>query len=83
MASYTIQELEGILATLKEAYQRAAESGGVVSYSINSGQGSTNVTQASLGSLRGEIEYYSNLLNEMKEIQAGSHCTAIRGLGAL
>lgn len=81
--AYTIQELQGIIATLKEAYQRAADSGGVVSYSINSGQGSTNVTQASLGSLRNEIEYYSNLLNEMTEIQAGSHCTSIGGLGAL
>mgnify|MGYP005802801507 FL=1 len=55
--SYSIKELKENISILKEAYKRAAESGGVTSYSLNSGQGSTSVTQGSLASIRAEIEY--------------------------
>jgi len=80
MATYTKEELETIISTLKTAYQRAVESGGVTSYTINSGQGSTSVTQASLSTIRGELEYYTNLLNELNMYENGEHITALRGL---
>ncbi|HIS88921.1 TPA: hypothetical protein IAA87_05830 [Candidatus Avigastranaerophilus faecigallinarum] len=78
---YTKKELEEILAVLKSAYIRAADSGGVTSYSINSGQGTTTVNQASMASIRAEIEHYEDLLNEITETESGSHCISIQGIG--
>lgn len=81
--AYSEKEIKERISILKEAYKRAAESGGVVSYSINSGQGSTSVTQATLNSLRQELQYWENLLNEVEMYDTGSHVTAIRGLDLL
>lgn len=81
--AYSKEEIKERISILKEAYKRAAESGGVVSYSINSGQGSTSVTQATLNSLRQELQYWENLLNEVEMYDTGSHVTAIRGLDLL
>lgn len=81
--AYSKEEIKETLKTLKEAYKRASESGGVVSYSINSGQGSSSVTSASLSSLRQEIQYWQNLLTEIEQFETGSHITAIRGLNGL
>lgn len=81
--AYSKGEIKERISILKEAYKRAAESGGVVSYSINSGQGSTSVTQATLNSLRQELQYWENLLNEVEMYDTGSHVTAIRGLDLL
>ena len=64
---YSIKELKENISILKEAYKRAAESGGVTSYSLNSGQGSTSVTQGSLASIRAELDYWTGLLNEAIE----------------
>ena len=69
------------LQILKSAYKRAAESGGVTTYALNSGQGSTNVKQASLKELRDEIQHYESLYNEAKAIETGSCFTMVRGLG--
>lgn len=81
--AYSKEEIKETLKTLKEAYKIAIKSGGVVSYSINSGQGSSSVTTASIGSLRQEIQYWQNLLTEIEQFEAGSHVTAIRGLNGL
>lgn len=83
MADYTIEELKGIIASLKIAQKRAIESGGVTSYTINSGQGSTTVQQASLSSIRNELQYYTYLLNEREMLADGSHCQALRDMGGL
>ena len=76
----SIEILEN-LKVLKEAYKRAAESGGVTTYTLNSGQGTTNVKQASLKELREEIQHYENLYNEAKAVEDGSCFTLVRGLG--
>lgn len=79
--SYTKTELIEIITILKEAQKRAIQSGGVTSYTINSGQGSTTVQQASLSSIRTEITYYTSLLNEITEVESGSHCISLHGMG--
>ena len=76
----SIEILEN-LTVLKEAYKRAAKSGGVTTYTLNSGQGTTNVKQASLKELREEIQYYEGLYNEAKAAEDGSCFTLVRGLG--
>ena len=81
--SYSIKELKENISILKEAYKRAAESGGVTSYSLNSGQGSTSVTQGSLASIRAELDYWTGLLNEVIEYESGSHCVYVRDMGGL
>jgi len=81
--TFTKAEIKENLTILKEAYKRAVESGGVVSYSINSGQGTTSVTQASLSQIRAEIEHFNQLLQEITMFEDGSHIAAIRGAGLL
>lgn len=81
--SYSVKELKENISILKEAYKRAAESGGVTSYSLNSGQGATSVTQGSLASIRAELDYWTGLLNEKLEYESGSHCTYLRDMGGL
>lgn len=78
---YTLVEIEENLKILKAAYKRVAESGGVTQYSLNSGQGSTNVKQASLGEIRSEIEKFEDLYNELSAVQTGENITYIRGGG--
>lgn len=74
-------EIKQILDSLKEAYNRAAKSGGVTSYSLNSGQGSSSVHQASLSELRNEIQHYEALYNETLAAENGDNFTIIRGFG--
>ncbi|MBO4738321.1 MAG: hypothetical protein J5606_02040 [Bacteroidales bacterium] len=81
MEDYTIDELKEIVTTLKVAYKTAAQAGGVTSYTIKSGQGENTVTQASLGSIRAELNHFTYLLNERLEQQNGSHCTFVRSAG--
>jgi len=81
VTGYEISELKEIISTLKEAYKRAIASGGVTSYSLSSGQGSTTVQNASLVSIRNELTYFTQLLNEEKEYGSGSHCICVRDLG--
>lgn len=83
MEDYSIDELKGIVASLKVAYKRAIESGGVTSYTLNSGQGSTTVQQASLASIRNELQHYTNLLNERLMFESGSHCLPLRDMGVI
>nr|DAS64048.1 MAG TPA: hypothetical protein [Caudoviricetes sp.] len=80
---YTIAEIKANITVLNEAYQRAAKSGGVTSYTLNSGQGSSSVQQASLSTIRTELNYWKQLLQEENEYGSGSHCTFIRDAGAL
>ena len=80
---YTKSEIEENITVLKDAYKRSVESGGVVSYSINSGQGTTTVTQASITVIRNELEYFKSLLNELEIIESGSHCVSLQGIGLI
>lgn len=83
VTGYTISELKEITTTLKEAYLRAVKSGGVTSYTLSSGQGSTTVQQASLSSIKNELAYFTQLLNEEIEYGSGSHCTFVRDFGVM
>ncbi len=83
VTGYTVSELKEIIKTLNEAYMRAAKSGGVTSYTLNSGQGSTTVQQASLVSIRSELSYFRQLLNEEIEYGSGSHCIFVRDSGVM
>lgn len=83
IGGYTKKELLEIIGVLKEAYKRAATSGGVTSYTLNSGQGSTTVQSASLSTIKNELAYFSNLYNEAIEYGSGSHCSYIRDLGVM
>lgn len=74
-------EAKEMLVILKEAYKRAAKSGGVTTYTLNSGQGNTSVKQASLAELRAEIKEYESIYNELSEIEDGSNLTCIRSFG--
>jgi hypothetical protein len=83
VTGFEVSELKEIIATLKAAYTRAIASGGVTSYTISSGQGSTTVQQASLNSIKEQLAYWQQLLNEELEYGTGSHCTFIRDAGVL
>jgi hypothetical protein len=83
VTGFEVSELREIIATLKAAYTRAIASGGVTSYTISSGQGSTTVQQASLNSIKEQLAYWQQLLNEELEYGTGSHCTFIRDAGVL
>ena len=80
---YTIDELKEIVASLIAAYKRAVESGGVTSYTLNTGQGSTTVQQASLSSIRNELQTFTNLLNEKVMFESGSNFVSLRDMGAI
>lgn len=80
---FTVQEIKENIATLNEVYLRLAKSGGVTSYTLNSGQGSTTVQQASLTTIRTELSYWRQMLQEELEYGSGSHCTYIRDMGAM
>lgn len=83
VTGYTVSELKEIIKTLNEAYLRAAKSGGVTSYTLNSGQGSTTVQQASLSAIRSELSHFRQLLNEETEYGSGSHCVFVRDSGGM
>lgn len=83
VTGYTISELKTIISTLNEAYLRAVKSGGVTSYTISSGQGSTTVQQASISSIQTQLAYWKQLLNEEIEYGSGSHCTYVRDMGVM
>ena len=77
---FTVAELKEILASLKEALLRATANGGVTSYTINSGQGTTTVHQASLGEITAQIKLYGNMLQELEEVETGSNIAIMRDL---
>lgn len=79
--AFSITELQTIIAELKSALLRAAANGGVTSYTINSGQGSTTVHQASIEQITNQINFYNGLLQETIEIETGSNIVCIRDLG--
>lgn len=83
VTGYTISQLKGNLENAQKAYARLLESGGVTSYTISSGQGSSTVQQASLKSIREEIAHWQQLLNEEREYGSGSHCSYIRDAGVM
>lgn len=78
---FTKEELIEFISTLKEAYKKVAASGGVTSYTLNSGQGSTTVHSASLAEITTQIRIYSEMLNELLEVESGSNVTYIRDMG--
>ena len=78
--AFTADELKNIISTLKDAYIRAAASGGVTSYTLESGQGKTTVTQASLEQIRLQLNEFQSLLQEVENQQNGSSFTFIRDL---
>lgn len=77
---FTIAELQTIITELKAALIRAAASGGVTSYTINSGQGSSTVHQASITTITEQLRLYVSMLNELVEIESGANITYIRGV---
>ena len=79
--AYTLEEVQTTLKTLRAAYNRVAETGGVTQYTLNSGQGSTSVKNASLSEIRAEIERFENLETELLAIKDGSNFTYMRGGG--
>ena len=83
VTGYTVAELKEIIVALKDAQRRAIKSGGVVQYTLNSGQGSTTVQQAPLSIIQSQITYYVQLLNEELEYGSGSHCQYIRDMGVM
>ena len=83
VTGYTVAELKEIIVALKDAQRRAIKSGGVVQYTLNSGQGSTTVQQAPLSTIQSQITYYVQLLNEELEYGSGSHCQYIRDMGVM
>ena len=81
MEDYTIEELKENIAILKTAYKEAAQAGGVTSYTLNSGQGSTTVQKASLAAIRNELEHSTNILNDRLMVESGSNITPLRDMG--
>ena len=79
--TYTLEEVQENITILKAAYKRAAESGGVEQYSLNSGQGSTTVKTSKMNEIRAELEYFKQLESELIAIQNGSNFTYMRGGG--
>lgn len=79
--AFTSPELKNIISELKSALMRAAANGGVTKYTLNTGQGSTIVEQASLEQIQNALNYYTGLLNETLEIETGSNIVYIRDLG--
>ena len=83
VTGFKVKQIKENITELNEAYLRAVKSGGVTSYTINSGQGSSTVQQASLSTIRSELNYWNQLLQEELEYGSGSHCTFIRDMGAM
>ncbi len=83
VTGYTVSQLRENLANCQEAYTRLLKSGGVTSYTISSGQGSSSVQQASLKTIRDELAHWQRLLNEELEYGTGAHCNYIRGEGVM
>lgn len=79
--AFTSTEIKTIISQLKTALIQAAASGGVTSYTLNTGQGSTTVHAASLEQIKDSINYFQGLLNETIEIETGSNITYVRDLG--
>lgn len=79
--TWTLDEVSENITILKAAYKRVAASGGVTQYSLNSGQGSTTVKQASLSEIRAELAEMESLYNELSGIENGDNFTIIRGGG--
>ncbi len=77
---FTVAELKEIIQTLKEALIRAGTNGGVTSYTINSGQGTTTVHQASLADITAQIRFYGELLQETVEVETGSNIAIMRDM---
>lgn len=79
--AFTSIEIKSIITQLKTALIQAAASGGVTSYTLNTGQGSTTVHSASLEEITNSINYFQGLLNEIIEVETGSNITYVRDLG--
>lgn len=71
-------EIKELLDILKDAYKRSIASGGVVQYSINSGQSQTMVKQASSTELLKQIKELSAQYEEATQIESGSNLNVIR-----
>lgn len=80
MTAFTSAELKLIIQSLKEALLRASANGGVTSYTINSGQGTTTVHQASLAEITAQLKIYGGLLKEAEEVETGSNIMIMRDL---
>lgn len=80
MSSYTLEQIQQNLDALNSAYYNALSSGGLSSYTINSGQGSTTVKAASPSELLEQIKYWTYLKNETLAMKTGSHVTIVRDL---
>lgn len=73
-----IKQTEENINNITEAISKAAISGGVVQYSLNTGQGSTSVRQASLSELQAVLRTQLSLLNELKQAYDGTNIIMVR-----
>lgn len=76
--SEELKFLEQNIANIKTAITQATVNGGVSSYTLNSGQGSTTVKRATLAELwemKKNLEYE---YNEKKEYYTGSNISIVR-----
>lgn len=63
---------------IKAAISKAIVTGGVVQYSLNSGQGSTSVRRATLAELQQQLREMQYLYNEAVENYTGSNINVMR-----
>ncbi len=73
-----IQWLAENIKNIKSAITQAIISGGVVQYTLNSGQGSTSVRRATLAELNKQLREFQYLYNEAKENYTGSNINVMR-----
>ncbi len=66
------------IKNIKAAISKAIVSGGVVQYSLNSGQGSTSVRRATLAELTQQLREMQYLYNEAIENCTGSNINVMR-----
>lgn len=78
--SISLEQIRQNINALNTAYQQSLQSGGISSYTINSGQGSTSVRCQSSAEILEQIKYWTYMENETKAHQSGSHVTIARDL---
>ena len=74
----SLEQIQQNLDALNAAYQKSLAGGGVSSYTINTGQGSTTVKVSSPAELLEQIKHWTYMKNETKEHSNGSHVTIAR-----
>ena len=74
----TSTEIKELLDKVKAAYIRSIESGGMVQYTVNSGQGQTQVRQATSSELLAQMEKLQIKYDAALDEEDGSNLMYIR-----